>query len=268
MTVYFPGDAYDTPGDRGRALGDRLALGTRWYFTALFAHLVVVSAVRARQGRYDDESWTRSSWRNVRDLESCGARLHIRGIDNIRRVTPPVVFIGNHMSILETFVLPSIICPLMPVTFVVKESLVKHPFFGPVMRSRDPVVVRRKNAREDLQAVLTGGAERLARGVSMIVFPQATRTERFSREDFNTLGVKLARRAGVQIVPAAIKTDFWGNGRLLKDFGPLRRERPVKMVFGEPMDVSGNGSEQHATIVDFIESHLREWRAGKGGAGR
>jgi len=32
------------------------------------------------------------------------------------------VFIGNHMSILETFVLPCLIQPHRDVTFVVKES--------------------------------------------------------------------------------------------------------------------------------------------------
>jgi 1-acyl-sn-glycerol-3-phosphate acyltransferase len=260
LTVFLPGDSYDTPADRRRLLGDRLALGTRWYFTYLFARLVVTSAQRARRGQYDDEAWIRSSYRSLRDLEGCGARFHIRGMEHVRRAKPPAVFIANHMSILETFVLPCLVCPFMPVTFVVKDSLVKHPFFGPVMRSRDPVVVRRRNPREDLEAVLKGGAERLNRGVSMIVFPQATRSEAFSREDFNTLGVKLARRVGAPIVPVALKTDFWANGRWLKDFGPLHRGRPVQMVFGEAMPVSGNGAQQHEAIVRFIEAQMTRWR--------
>ncbi len=261
MKVYFPNDAYDTPPDARRALGDRLALGTRLYLSFLLARIVLDCRAQAARGAYDTAAWADSSYRNLRELESCGARFHIRGIDALRRAKPPVVLVGNHMSILETFVLPSIVAPIMPVTFVVKESLVKHPFFGPIMRSRDPVVVGRRNARGDLEAVLSGGAERLARGISMVVFPQATRSEVFDRSQFNSLGVKLARRAGAPVVPVAIRSDFWGNGKLFRDFGPLRRNRPVHLAFGEALAVNGNGARQQAEVLRYIEEHLTAWGA-------
>ena len=70
----------------------------------------------------------------------------------------PVLFISNHMSTLETMIFPCIIQPLREVTFVVKESLVKHPLFGDVMRSRNPIVVGRTDPRKDLEAVMNGGA--------------------------------------------------------------------------------------------------------------
>jgi 1-acyl-sn-glycerol-3-phosphate acyltransferase len=272
MDALVAGDSYETPEKTRRLLGDRLAFGTRWYFTYLFARLVLDGRREAIRGGYDDAAWVRSSRRAMRDLEGCGARFHIRGLDNIRRAGRPVVFVGNHMSTLEAFVLPCLIAPIMPVTFVVKESLVKHSIFGPVMRSRDPVVVGRTNPREDLEAVLAGGAERLARGISMIVFPQATRGEVFDRAQFNSLGVKLARRARVRVVPMALKTDFWGNGKLLKDVGPLRRDRAVHMLFDAARAVEGNGAALHEEIVRFIEEHLAAWgaagtRATREGAG-
>jgi 1-acyl-sn-glycerol-3-phosphate acyltransferase len=266
MKVYFPEDSYDTPSDTRRAVGDRLALGTRLYFSYLLARIVLDCRARAARGAYDEADWAESSHRNLVDLERCGARFHIRGIDAIRRAKPPVVFVGNHMSTLETFVLPSIIAPILRVTFVVKESLVKHPFFGPIMRSRDPVIVGRKNPRDDLEAVLTGGAERLARGISMVVFPQATRSDVFERGQFNSLGVKLARRAGVPVVPVAIRSDFWANGKILKELGPLRRDRPVHMAFGDALAVRGNGAEQHELVVRFIETHLAAWGVCAGAA--
>jgi 1-acyl-sn-glycerol-3-phosphate acyltransferase len=220
---------------------------------------VVVSARRARRGLYGDEGWVQSSLRSMRDLEGCGARFRIEGLDNFRHVTPPVVFISNHMSILETFVLPCVIQPDLHVTFVVKDTLVRHPFFGPVMRSRDPVVVGRKRAREDLETVLKGGAQKLAAGISMVVFPQATRSAAFDPGAFNTLGIKLAKRARVPFIPVALKTDFWSNGRFLKDLGPLRRSQPVRFRFGKVDHVHGNGNEQHQEIVRYIEGCLSEW---------
>jgi 1-acyl-sn-glycerol-3-phosphate acyltransferase len=171
------------------------------------------------------------------------------------------------MSTLETQVLPVLIVPFMAVTFVVKESLVKGSVFGPVLRSRDPIAVGRRNPREDLDAVLEGGAERLRRGISIIVFPQSTRTPVFRRDAFNTLGIKLAARTGAPVIPVAIKSDFWGEEGLFRGFGPIRPERTVHFEFGSPIKVEGRGREQHLQIVEFIESRLRSWGAeGMGGS--
>jgi 1-acyl-sn-glycerol-3-phosphate acyltransferase len=259
MEKPFPGDSYDTPDDTPRLLGDRLVLGTRYYFTSLLARLVLRGARLARAGLYDDAAWVASSLRNLRDLEGCGARFHIRGLDHIRRAQAPVVFISNHMSTLETFALPCIIAPIIPVTFIVKDSLVTHPFFGPIMRSRNPIVVGRRIAREDLETVLREGAARLSAGISVVVFPQATRSERFDPSAFNSLGLKLARRAGVPYLPIVLKTDFWSNGRYLKDFGPLRRDRPVHIEFQPAAPVRGNGAEQHEAMVRLIQERLAAW---------
>jgi 1-acyl-sn-glycerol-3-phosphate acyltransferase len=172
----------------------------------------------------------------------------------------PFVIISNHMGTIETQIFPCIIVPFQPVTFIVKKSLVVNPIFGPIMRSRNPVVVGRKNAREDMETVLREGPTTLTAGTSIVVFPQATRRAEFHPKEFNSLGVKLARKAGVQVIPAAIKTDFWGNGRLIKEFGPIDRTKPIHMVFGEPMTIEGNGKKEHAAIVEFIQSHMMEWR--------
>ena len=101
----------------------------------------------------------------------------------------------------------------------------------------------------------------LEEGVSVIVFPQATRHLRFQTDQFNSLGIKLAGRAGVQALPVAIKTDFWQPGRLLKDFGPLDRKQEIHIEFGEALDIEGNGRAQHQAVVEFIRTRLVAWGA-------
>ncbi len=260
INPYFPSDTYDTPADQRRDLLDRLCLGGSAWFYALLAREVLSARALSLAGAYDDATWARSSRRVMTILERCGARFHISGLDNLRRLAgSPVVFVGNHMSTVETMVFPCIIAPFMRVTFVVKKSLETMPIFGPVMRSRRPITVGRESARQDMQKVLAEGVQKLGDGISLILFPQSTRQDRFAPEAFNSLGVKLAKRAGVKAVPVAVRTDFWSNGRLLKDLGPLRRSRPIHMRFGEPLAIAGNGREEHQAIVDFIESHLRAW---------
>jgi 1-acyl-sn-glycerol-3-phosphate acyltransferase len=157
-------------------------------------------------------------------------------------------------------ILPSIIGPLRELTFVVKDSLVRHPLFGDVMKSRDPIVVGRTDPRKDLEAVMNGGFEKLNNGISIVIFPQSTRSVEFRPEEFNSLGVKLAKKAGVEVVPIALKTDFWGNGKLIKELGPLDRHKHIHIKFGEPMKISGNGKEENQRIIDFIKASLEEWK--------
>ncbi len=261
MKTFFTQDTYHTPPDLPQHWLDVLSLGTRAFFTLSFIRIVLVSAQISRKGLYDREMWVSSSLDVLHLIESCKGKFHITGIDNIRNLQEPVVYVSNHMSTLETMIFPGIIASMHEATFVVKDSLVKHRFFGPVMRARNPIVVSRSNSREDLITVLSQGQEMLKNGISVIIFPQSTRSTTFKPSEFNTLGVKLASKAGAKVVPIAIKTDFWENGRWVKDLGPIYRKRPIHIAIGQPITVEGSGKETHSAVVSFIEGHLKEWEA-------
>jgi len=250
--------------DRYRTPPRRLSVLARWLPSARhylsFTPLVFRCAKMARQGIYDDERWAESSHDVRRALESAGVRISVDGLDHVAAVGGPCVFVGNHMSVLETMVLPAFIQPRRPVTFVVKESLLRYPVFKHVMRSRDPIVVTREDPRADFQAIMQGGVRRLSEDRSLIVFPQTTRTPNFDRSQFNSIGVKLARRAGVPLVPIAIRSDAWRlSEHLLKDFGRIDPSKRVRIAFGEPIPVTGRGAEAHEWSLRFIEDHLELW---------
>ena len=226
---------------------------------ASIVRIVLSGSRKAKRGNYADADWNRNSIDTLYALERVGATFEIDGIDNFRTLDGPCVFIGNHMSTLETFVLPTLIVPFKKVTFVVKQSLVDYPVFKHIMRARDPITVGRTNPREDLKAVLEGGAERLNKGTSLVIFPQTTRSAEFDPEHFNSIGVKLAKRAGVPVVPIALLTDAWGNGKYLKDFGKIDPSKKIHFSFGEPMTIQGRGDEEHQKIIEFITGKLKEW---------
>lgn len=257
--MFFSGDTYDTPEGTRRFIGDRLLLGSRWFYYLTYIREIFRSRGEALRGVYDDEAWSRASLRIFRNLEGCGGRFHVSGMDHFKNLPGPVVFISNHMGTLETQAFPCLINPVKPVTYVIKEELVNARVFGPIMRARHPIVVGRRNPREDLEAVLRGGREKISAGRSVIIFPESTRSEVFRPGGFNSLGVKLARQAGVPVVPVAVKTDFWGNGRWMRAFGPIQRGKPIHIRFGPPMAVRGTGREEHERIVAFIADNLRAW---------
>lgn len=259
MKPFFQGDSYATPLNTPRMAGDILALGSRWFFAAGFVNEIIKARSLSLKGVYTNDEWAKSSYNIMKVIEGCGGRFQIKGLANLHSCTGPIVFVCNHMSTLETFILPCIIAPVMEVTFIVKESLTRHFLFGPVMRSRDPITVGRQNPREDLQNVMNKGRELLDRGISLIVFPQTTRTAEFVPREFNSLGVKLAKSAGVKILPIAVKTDFWENGKLIKELGPIDRSKSIQMTFGEPVNIQGTGKAEHNMIIEFISANLREW---------
>lgn len=244
--------------------GAPLRLGPLEWMRAVCFHSRILWLYRVARkmikcGAFDADGYANRSWKSLSVTESVGGRVEVRGLEHLANTPGPVVIIGNHMSSLETILLPVFILPYKDVAFVVKRSLRTHFAFGPIMRSVKHIAVGRENPREDLKQVLTEGAELLRQGVTVVIFPQATRSVEFDVEGFNTLGVKLAARVGVPVIPLALKTDFMANGKWIKDAGYVYPERPVHFEFGAPITVDANGRKAHATVVNFIAAHLKAW---------
>ena len=254
------GNEYSTPGNTRRFLPDRFAMNSRIYFMSRYVGHCFSARQVANKGLYDTDCWVSSSHDIFSLIEGCGGRFHISGLENIRNTKGPVVFISNHMSTLETMIFPGLIQPLKDVTFIVKDALVRHWVFGAVMRSRNPVVLSRSNPREDFNIVMEEGLKRISNGISVIVFPQHTRKTEFVPEEFNSIGIKLAARAGVPVIPVAIKTDFWGNGRITKYLGPIYRQKPIHIAFGNPISIRGSGKEEHQEVIEYIRSLTEQWK--------
>lgn len=230
------------------------------YFYGRLVKLVFSASNKAKKGIYDDNEWLNSSLDFLNILERAGTKIHVEGIDNFRFLNDPILFIGNHMSTLETFLLPSIIAPYKKLTYVVKKSLVDYPVFKHVMQSRDPVVVSRSNPREDFKIVMKEGKDRIENKYSIVVFPQTTRSAVFDVNHFNSIGTKLASRTNTTIVPVALKTDAWANGKKYKDFGRFYPDKDVLISFGEPLVPSPeNKNYIHEEIADYIVGKLKKW---------
>ena len=233
-------------------------------FYSRLAAIFWKAAKVAKAGTYTGLNWSQDSERVGRLLEDMGIRVCIEGIENLD-FDGPCVFEANHMSTLETLFLPCIIQPLRDVTFVVKRQLLDYPCLGPVLAAREPIALGRSNPREDLKLVMEDGQRILASGRSVIIFTQGTRNSEVDPAKFNTLAVKLARKANVPVVPIALKTDAWGEGSLVKDLGPINAKLPIHVRFGAPVEIK-DGRDEHNAIVDFIKNSFDEWVAADGKA--
>jgi len=250
---------YQTPPNAAFSTPARADCLTRFRYHWGMLSQIVGAWRLARKGEYNAKAWAEHSFNLMLLVERSGATVTYEGFLPCSQHVGAVVYAANHMSTLETTLLPSLLTSFGPLSIVLKESLTHYPLFGTVCRSIDPIVVSRKNARADFQAVMEQGRVRLAAGKSVLLFPQATRDPVFRATRFNSMAAKLAQAAGVPLIPIALQTDCIGCGRWLKDFGPVDPSKPVRIACGPFLSPTLSPRDLQQQCVNWIAEQLQGW---------
>jgi len=250
-------DTYKTPEGKKPAWS-RFLFGTRFSLNWNVMKIVFQCRTLSLKGKFDNTAYYAASDRLRELFESHGASFEITGLENLRKPGPYVI-VSNHMSLLETQVLPWVIGCFMPLSIVMKKSLYDSWLFHPVAVATKCISLTRKNLRADIDVIMKEGVEYLNEGRSILLFPEGTRKTSFNPGEFNSLGVKLALRAGVKVLPIALKTDFLTPGKRFSDYGTVHSDRPVHIHVGEPVEVEGRGKKEHQDILDFLVTNLKSW---------
>jgi 1-acyl-sn-glycerol-3-phosphate acyltransferase len=247
---------YDTPEDLKYGLFSKVDI---LFYLRLWR--VIHNAAQHLSKDFTPDNWKIYSYAAHALVEAHRGKIHITGLENVKNVQQPCVYVANHMSLVETFMIPVLLLDFSDVTIILKEDLMKYPSLGKLLKALKPICVARKNPREDLQLVLKEGAKSLQeKKRSLLIFPQSTRTPEFNPSDFNTLGVKLAQRNNVPCVPIALKTDFLTPGKIVRDLGKIDPSKHLHFKIGKPVTVTKENSRQvHADICNFISSSIEEW---------
>ncbi len=251
--------AYQTPAHTSKRLGDRLFGWSDVWFYRRMMGVVLRGGRLYRAHQYNRENWQDLSLDMWRAVEGCGGCVSVTGLEHLDALESPAVIVANHMSMLETFMIPAMVLPFSHMTFVVKKSLMHVPLFRYVMLGVRPIVVTRDNPRADMKVLMEEGQTVLSEGRSIVVFPQSTRNPVLQPRQFNSVAVKLAKRAQVPVVPLALKTDFQALGKWVKDVGKVYRDRTVHFRFGAPLRITGNGRDQQEAVLRFITTTYKSW---------
>lgn len=228
-------------------------------YAATIVKIVTRCALKQVQKRFNNEEWANTCMASITFAERLGGVVTFEGFEQRVDHQGPVVYVANHMSTMETMVFPTTLLTFGPIAIVLKKSLTDIPFVGKAAMHVGCFPVTRANPREDLKTVLEVGAQRIAAGHSVLLFPQGTRQAIFDAKKFNTLGAKLATRTGVPVVPLAVKTDFLQTGKWIKDFGVVDPNRPIRFACGPLLPPELGARAIHEKSVTFIEGKLREW---------
>jgi len=185
------------------------------------------------------------------------ARLIIRAsrnpvsIEGLERVDPsrPAIYMTNHQSYFD------VICILAflpaPVRFVAKRILAFIPVFGQLMWATGHVIIRREDRKQSFQA-LDAAAEKIARGTSVLVFPEGTRSPDHRLGPFKKGGFVLGIKARVPIIPVSI-----AGTRPMMPKGSFRFARTqVKMAVGQAVPTAGLDLQNKEALMDQVRREI------------
>lgn len=133
-------------------------------------------------------------------MKRTGSNVHIKGQEAIP--AGPVLFVANHSGDFDVPVLLGSIPK--PFGFISKMEVKKLPIISGWMEMISCIFIDRKNRRQAVLSIREGGMV-LKNGHSLLIFPEGTRNKGGALKEFKTGGIRMAKDAGVPIVPVVIQ---------------------------------------------------------------
>ncbi len=166
----------------------------------------------------------------------------------------PFIVVANHESILDILLLAR-----MPreMKWIAKEELFSVPWVGWMLRLSGDIPIRRGDAESGGDA-LARAREYLARGMSVMLFPEGTRSASGKLLPFKSGAFRLAAETGVPVLPVAVH----GTARGMPKGGPwVNPCRAVGRLL-EPVDPAGydprGGSALRSEVRRRIQAAVDE----------
>lgn len=231
-----------------------------WGVTRVFPFCAIMEPF----GKLTTDNWAHTCFSSVTIAEKLGMSVSVEGFSDRLAYNGPVVYLSNHMSMIETIMLPPILLTASPFSYVAKASLAHLPFLERAAEHMRMVPISRKSPREDLMSILRIGTERLAGGDSFLIFPQGTRCEVFSRKRYSSIGAKLAERANCPVVPIVVDTRCQPTRtkgmfkKIFKDFGSVDTSKDIRIAIG-PVIPCDKSKALHEAAFDWMATKLESW---------
>ena len=172
-----------------------------------------------------------------------------RKVEGLENLDPKgtYVMVLNHNSMVDILSIYN-----LPLVFkwVSKREVYRIPIVGRLLLAHGDIVINRASTKEAMQLVHTRGKQWLAKGASVAIFPEGTRSKDGEIHNFKAGAFILAKDAGVPILPIVldgtdrvVRKGFfmnWSNRITIKILPPVSKqdvvERPIKEVMAEVHD--------------------------------
>jgi 1-acyl-sn-glycerol-3-phosphate acyltransferase len=217
-------------------------------YTVVLGIASITSSVFDRRGYFGHACARAWSWLI---LATTGVDVTVHGLERLEK-GKTYVFVANHQSIYD------IPCLFWHIPFqlriIAKESLGKFPMLGPHLKRTGHMLVDR--SRPD-KAGIFGWASRLtANGLSLIVFPEGTRSRNGMMNKFKGGSIMLAMQAGLPLVPISVI----GSRHVMKKGELTTRPGHVTLIVHDPIETAANAEpavHEVRELADRVRAVIR-----------
>ena len=211
--------------------------------TSFFSLIAIIASLFSRTG--DSVHIIAGVW--ARSI-LVGSRVHVR-VNGLSNIEPDksYVYMANHQS---NFDIP-VLLGYLPVQFrwLAKAELFKIPVFGRAMRGAGYVKIDRFNQESAFDSI-SEAAQKMKNGVSVMIFPEGTRSKDGRIKSFKKGGFVMAVDAGVPIVPVIIR----GTWSIMAKSSLRINRGDVEMEIAKPIDTIGYSRETKEELMDKVRT--------------
>jgi 1-acyl-sn-glycerol-3-phosphate acyltransferase len=211
--------------------------------TAFFSVIAIIASLFSRTGDFVHliaRIWARSIL--------MASRVHVR-VDGLSNIEPDksYIYMANHQS---NFDIP-VLLGYLPVQFrwLAKAELFKIPMFGRAMLGAGYVKIDRFNQQSAFESI-SEAAQKMKNGVSVMIFPEGTRSKDGRIRPFKKGGFVMAVDSGVPIVPVIIR----GTWPIMAKSSLRINRGDVEMEIAGPIDTIGYTRETKEELMDAVRS--------------
>jgi len=182
-------------------------------------------------------------------LKLCGIRLAVQGLEGLDP-NRQYIFIANHQSYIDIPVLVHALSQYQ-LRWIAKKELFWIPLFGWILWTSKHIIVDRSSLSKAMNS-LSKARERIEKGISVVVFPEGTRSPHGDLLPFKRGGFLLAFKSQTAIVPVTLK----GSGAVWSRGNWRIRSGEIAIVMGKPVSVDRYRAGDLKLLVNRVRAEI------------
>ncbi len=221
-------------------------LWTVWV-TVFFAALVILASFISKSDKTPHNIarvWAKCL------LVASGIKVTVKGLSNINPAES-YIFMPNHVS---NFDIPVLLAHLLvQFRWLAKAELFKIPVFGHAMQRAGYISIDRSDRTSAIRSLKKAGTM-IRNGVSLLIFPEGTRSYDNNIQPFKKGGFVLAVDSGVPIVPVIIH----GTWPIMPKKKILVKPGNVVLEVAKPIDTSNYTVKTKDVLMEKVRTVIIE----------
>jgi len=199
---------------------------------------------KGRVGHYCAKFWGKIA------LVANRVKVRIEGMEHLNG-KGPYIFMSNHQGAYDIFTLLA----HLPYQFkwLAKKELFSIPFFGWTMAAVGYISIDRGGTRDTVEA-MNEAAQKIRDGMSVVIFPEGSRSPDGSIQPFKKGGFTLAIKSKVPIVPIAIS----GSREIMPKDRLTVAPGEIRMFVGHPIEIQHTSLRERESLMKKVRDTISE----------